>query len=107
MRLAFVLFVVLSACGAKRTAPAWPKMTEKEVDGGESLAPKPSAVASADKDKDDDEDAAEAKPAEKTEKADAKPAEKTEAKPAETKPDAKPSEEVIITTEEIVIEIDE
>lgn len=106
MRLLFVLFVVLSACGAKRSAPAWPKMTEKEVDGGESLAPKPSAVATADKD-DDEDDAVEAKPAEKTEKADAKPADKTETKPADTKPDAKPSEEVIITTEEIVIEIDE
>lgn len=105
MRLLFVLFVVLAACGAKRTGPAWPKMTEKEIDGGESLAPKASAVASVDKD--DDDVPVVAKPAEKAEPA--KPEAKGETKPAETKPaePAKPTEELIITTEEIVIEIDE
>jgi hypothetical protein len=80
-------------------------MTVKETDGGESIAPraKASAVAAASK----DDDVVETKPA-----AD-KPAAATPAKPdAETtKPAATPStqapDDIVITTEEIVIEIDD
>src|SRR5688572_22801923 len=100
MRLAFALFILLSACGAKRASPAWPKMTEKETDGGESLAPraKASAVAAAAADKDDDadDDKADAKPA--AEKSDDKKAEPETPKPA-TPGATQASEDLIITTE--------
>jgi len=104
MRLVLALFLV-AACGSKPTAgPAWPKTADKETDGGESLAPraKASAVAAAD----DDDDEVEATPA-----AD-KPAATTPKPDAETpKPattgSAQAPEDIVITTEEIVIEIDE
>ena len=105
MRLVLAV-LLLAACGAKSSAPAWPKMAERETDGGESLAPraKASAVAAA-ADDDDDEPAA-------ATKSEDKPAAKTDAKPdAETPKPASTStqapEEIIITTEEIVIEIDD
>lgn len=106
MRLVLAV-LLLAACSSKpAAAPAWPKMAERETDGGESLAPraKASAVAAAADDDDDDE-----KPAAKS---DDKPAAKPDAKPdAETpKPAATATqapEEIIITTEEIVIEIDD
>ena len=104
MRLAFALFILLSACGAKRSAPAWPKMTEKETDGGESLAPRAKASAVAAAADDDDDDDAVVKVEDKVE---AKTETKPETPKAATPTAPQPSEEIIITTEEIVIEIDE
>lgn len=60
MRRAAVLLIVLAAaCGGPRASgPAWPKMTESESDGGESLAPhaRATSVAAASGDDDDDDD---------------------------------------------------
>ena len=105
MRLALAVFF-LAACGAKAaTGPAWPKMAEREADGGESLAPraKASAVAAA-SDDDDDEPApapVAAKPA-ATAKAEPEPP-----KPATTTAPTQAPDDVVITTEELVIEIDD
>ncbi len=104
MRLVLAV-LLLASCGAKSSAPAWPKMAERETDGGESLEPRAKASAVAAVEKADEPAAA------KTDDKD-KPA----AKPDAAKPDAetpKPAsttqapEEIIITTEEIVIEIDD
>ena len=108
MRLVLALFVV-AACGGKPSAaPAWPKTADKEVDGGESLEPhaKASAVAAATK-KDEgtsltpEVDPTE-KPAVEKPKADAETP-----KPATTTGSTPATDEIVITTEEIVIEIDE
>ena len=105
MRLVLALFVV-AACGGKPSAaPAWPKTADKEVDGGESLEPRAKAASVAAATKDDDVAvvtpvADKDKPAApKTDAETAKPATPTGTTPA--------TEEIIITTEEIVIEIDE
>ena len=102
MRLvaSLLLSVLMAACGGSAKAgPAWPKQAEKEVDGGESLEPRTaSAVAAVEED--DDEEVVEEKP---VEKAVEKPA-AVEVKPATPAP-TPPAEP--ITTEEIVIEIDD
>ncbi len=109
MRLVLAVFV-LAACTSKPSAaPAWPKhdatiVDGKEGDGGESIEPraKASAVAKAD----DEATVVAATPA-----AADKPA--TPAKTdAETPKPATPGatqapDDIVITTEEIVIEIDE
>lgn len=105
MRLVLAVFI-LAACGRPAaTAPAWPKMTDKETDGGESLAPraKASAVAAAD---DDDDDKPTVTPVVDKPAAD-KPKSETETPKPATTPSTQALEEIIITTEEIVIEIDE
>ncbi|MEO8702266.1 MAG: hypothetical protein ABI867_19635 [Kofleriaceae bacterium] len=102
-----VLLVVavlgLLACGASAKGPAWPKQTTKEVDGGESLAPRSSVAAV-----DDSDDVAEIKPdavepksEDKPKAKDTKPETPTGVKPAATTPD-EPA-----TTEEIVIEVED
>jgi hypothetical protein len=103
MRLVAVFLSVLMtvACGGRSSAgPAWPKQAEKEVDGGESLEPRTaSAIAAVE---DDEDEKVEEEPVEK-------PAEKpaaVEVKPATPAPTA-PTPEEPITTEEIVIEIDD
>ncbi len=102
MRRALLLVVLIAGCGARSSSgPAWPKMTEKETDGGESLAPRTatSVVAAAADDDDDDvkivATPATDKPAATTDK----PA--TVGTPTVTAPDDP------ITVEEIVIEIDD
>ena len=103
MRLVLAVLLLAACSGKPAAAPAWPKMAEREADGGESLAPraKASAVAAV-AEADDDEPVA---------KPEAKPETKPEAKPdAETPKPASTTqapEEIIITTEEIVIEIDD
>lgn len=94
-------------CGAgSSTGPAWPKSTVKEPDGGETLAPRPSAASVA---------AVERAP-EPAEKIEARAAFESATKPdatSETKPAvAKPAPgsdktDDPITTEEIVIEIND
>jgi hypothetical protein len=97
-----VLSAVLlaAACGGRSTAvPAWPKQSDKEVDGGESLEPRTaSAIAAVE---DEKEDVVEAKPVEKP----AEPPAAVEPTPSTPTPPTPPEES--ITTEEIVIEIEE
>ncbi|HEY5933525.1 MAG TPA: hypothetical protein VIU61_02760 [Kofleriaceae bacterium] len=101
MRLVALLSVLMMACGGSAKAgPAWPKQADKEVDGGESLEPRTASAVAAVEDDDDDEVVVEVKPVEK-------PVEKpaaVEVKPATPVP-APPAEP--ITTEEIMIEIEE
>lgn len=94
-----VLVLGLAACAGRAHGPAWPKMAEREVDGGESLAPhQPSVIA-------------EAKP-----EAPAKPAASadTDATPAAATDDAPPTlgepviaPEEVIEVDDIVIEIND
>ncbi|MDQ3297162.1 MAG: hypothetical protein M3619_11295 [Myxococcota bacterium] len=105
---ACVLSASLGACSsAHARKPAWPKQTEPEVDGGESLAPRNATAVAAhddddadadDADADDDEVVTTPKPTLTTPS--------TDAKPTPTTPTATVIEDVVIT-EEIVIEIDD
>lgn len=104
MRLG-LLVITLAACSSPAAAgPSWPKATVREVDGGESLAPRAAARAIAAVGEDD-------KPADKA--ADGKPAApatstggSTADKPAMTAPAAMAPDDPIMI-EDIVIEIDD
>jgi len=89
-----------AACGGSARGPAWPKLTVAETDGGESLAPRKAASFSIEEA--EDEVVVEVTP-----------------EPAKVKPEIKASEtpkgatstpttapDLVITTEEIVIEIE-
>jgi hypothetical protein len=102
--------LLVAACGARTASgPAWPKSADKEIDGGESLEPRTPAASVVTGKDDDDKD----KGKDKTEVAKAtdkpatgdKPATTNAAQPSVGEP--RPVDDVIITTEEIVIEIDE
>ncbi|CAN5426139.1 hypothetical protein BH11MYX1_BH11MYX1_24380 [soil metagenome] len=93
-----LLAALLCSCAGSSHAAAWPKAHERQVDGGESLAPHEARVVTASKAADDDKPAA---PAAVT----TTPA-ATEAKPAAATPPAATSEEPI-QAEEIIIEIDD
>lgn len=105
MRIALALVLVVSACGGRAGAgAAWPKMAERENDGGESLAPRPGAAAIAAVAKsDDDDDDIKVVSSGTTE---AKPAPASSASTATTGPAAQPDDNPIMI-EDIVIEIDE
>jgi hypothetical protein len=94
----WLLVFALAACSHASTGPAWPKSTAVAADGGESLAPRPSAHELASPES-ADEVAVAPSP---TAPAKAAPAATSEAAPAVTTPTEEP-----ITTEEITIEIDE
>ncbi|MBL0219975.1 MAG: hypothetical protein IPQ07_39675 [Myxococcales bacterium] len=102
-RVLFVVCVLTAACGASpRGNPAWPKMADKEADGGESIAPHPGAtsiVAATDTDDDDDDIKVVAAPTAAT------PAAAAAAAPAVTPTVTAPED--TITIEEITIEIDD
>jgi hypothetical protein len=99
-----LLVVALVGCGhSKASGPAWPEPSKTADDGGESIAPQPSATYAAVVEK--SADVEEAKPA--TTEA-AKPVAATEDKPATTAPaTTTPATDEVITTEEIIIEIDD
>jgi hypothetical protein len=102
-----LLTSLMAACSARSAGPAWPKQTFPDDDGGESLAPRDAITTALE---DEEDDAVEVKP-DKTEKpakdqpdkAD-KPAETTAETPKGTTPVVP---EDVITTEDIVIEIEE
>src|SRR5262245_60844959 len=98
------LAVILAGCThAATTSPAWPKQHEAEKDGGESLAPPESKQRSVAVEKSDDD----AKPEPKVEaKPDVKPA-ASEAATGLTSPAVTQPTEETITTEDIIIEIDD
>ena len=100
-----LLVVALAACGpAKARGPAWPAPSTTAEDGGESVAPRPSATyAAAIERSADNED----KPAAETASAAAadKPAED---KPATTPAISQPTTiEDVFMSEDIIIEIEE
>lgn len=99
----FLLAVVLASCThAATTSPAWPKASEPEKDGGESLAPHESRQISVAVEK----SAEEAKPDAKAEaKPAAAPAE-AGAAPAAAATTTQPTEETIMS-EEIIIDVDD
>lgn len=89
-----------AACsGSRSAAPAWPKLHDTEVDGGESLEPRPKTQVAAAVATSDDKTPA---PAE----APVAPVVAPVVAPAVTAPTTVAPEEVI-TTEDIVIEVDE
>jgi hypothetical protein len=97
MRLGLLVFA-LAACSSSASAnPAWPKARPREVDGGESLAPRAAARAIAAVIEED-------KPAVPAAAPVAAPA--AVDKPATAAPAAPAADEPIIT-EEIVIEIED
>ena len=102
-RAVLVVAVLIAGCGAHRdSGPAWPKMADKDTDGGESLTPRQGAmsvVAAADDD--DDDIKVVAVPAAATPAGAAATAATPAATPAATAP------EDTIMVEEIVIEIDD
>jgi hypothetical protein len=108
MRLALALVFVLSAtaCGARAGGGvAWPKMAERESDGGETLAPHPGAAAIAlSATADDDDDDITVVSSDPTE---AKPAAASSASTAADEPAAESDDDDPLTVEEIVIEIEE
>jgi hypothetical protein len=95
----WLLVIALAACSHGTTGPAWPKSSASASDGGESLAPRPSAHELAAPEADDEIAIAPTAPAAPTKAA---PAATTEAAPATTTPT-----DETITTEEITIEIDD
>ncbi len=101
----FVLALVLAGCASHAASgPAWPKQSHSDDDGGESIAPRVVRPVEAAADKSDDDDkpapAPAAAPAAKEAPAPAAPA----AVPGAPAP---PAVEETITTEDIVIEIDD
>lgn len=100
--LRILLAVGLAGCANASSGVAWPKQAAREPDGGESLAPRSAAVA-IESSKDDsviEMDVPTVKP-------EPKPAE-VKPKPAETPVGPRPTQDDgVITTEEIIIEIDD
>lgn len=103
--LACACVCALVACGhSSASGPKWPEPSTTAEDGGESIEPKPGATyaAAIEKSADDNDD----KPAAST--ADETPAATTtDEKPAATTSDDKPAGDDVITTDEIIIEIED
>jgi hypothetical protein len=107
LRAALLAGILLAACGGSHAGgPAWPKAHATESDGGESLAPqKASAVAAIEEAEDTTPSVSAAvTPSAPAASTPAVKAEKSE-KPAT--PESSPSTDEILTTEEIIIEIDD
>lgn len=108
MRLG-LLVIALAACsagGASSAGPAWPKPTVRELDGGESLAPRAAAraIAAIVEDEGPADEAASDQPAAP---AGSGAGSSSTDKPTATTPEATPPADEPITTEEIVIEIED
>lgn len=100
VRVAIVVGL-LAGCSAHAKAPAWPKQSVKDTDGGESLAPRTPAAVAAIEDADDAVEV-DAKPDVKPDKPD-----KPKATPETPKGTATAVPDEPIMTDEIVIEIDD
>ena len=99
------LLGLLAGCGGGRErGPAWPKLHEREADGGESLAPRqPSSVAAIEDADDAPPAAATPAPAAGAAAPAAAPASKAE-RPAEA---PAPREPDVLNVEDIIIEIED
>lgn len=100
-----VLAGMLAACGGAREAgPTWPKLHAREADGGESLAPRQASSVAAIEEADDATPSAAALAAPPAAApAAAAPAPRTD-RPADAPAAREPD---ILTTEDIIIEIDD
>lgn len=100
-----VLALVLAGCAShSASGPAWPKSSHGDDDGGESIAPRVVRPVEAAADKSDDDDA---KPAPAPAAAPAAKEAPKEAPAATPGAPAPAAVEETITTEDIVIEIDD
>jgi len=98
------LVIVLAACSSSAAAgPAWPRSTPHDTDGGESLAPR--AVARSVTARDPGDKSAERPPADRPAGVSISPPVPTD-RPAVTAPPPPASDEPV-TTEDIVIEIED
>jgi hypothetical protein len=105
MRLGLLMIVLAACAAAPPSGPAWPKLSPRAADGGESIAPREAAraLAAIEEDKPaegSDTDAPARSPA------DEQPGASTGDKPAAPAPAADPAIEELLMTEEIVIEVD-
>jgi len=99
-----VLVAMLAACGgATSRGPAWPQLHAREADGGESLAPRQASSVAAIEEAVDVTSSA-AAPAAPAAAAPASPSSARPDRPADAPP---PREPDILTTEDIIIEIDD
>ena len=100
----WLLLVALFGCGHPRTSgPKWPEPSKTADDGGESVAPAPSATYAAAIEK--SAEASDDKPAAATSSTpSAKP---DDDKPATAPAESKPTVEDVFMSEEIIIEIDD
>ncbi len=107
LRSSLLAGILLAACGGRPAGgPAWPKAHATEADGGESLAPqKASAVAAIEEAEDATPSAAAG--AAPSAPAASTPAVKSEKSEKPTSPEASTPKDEILTTEEIIIEIDD
>jgi hypothetical protein len=101
-----VASLLLAACTQSSRGPAWPKASDKSMDGGESLAPHKASPLDDKSDDDDDVIVMDDKP-DKTEK----PASKSEDKPAATGDTPKSptitAPDDILNVDDIIIDIDD
>jgi hypothetical protein len=100
-----LIVCVLAACGhSSASGPKWPEASVKEEDGGESLEPRPSATyaAAVEKSEDDKDDKPAAASSDETPEAP-----ESDDKPATTSAPTQPANDDVITTEEIIIEIED
>lgn len=110
LRAISLVAVFLVACSAGPRGPAWPKQTDPEVDGGESLEPRTASATAVEQSEDepadepeaDAEDAAEASDTEDEPSAETA---ETSDEPASDEDEGGDDDE--LTTEELVIEIEE
>lgn len=102
--LLLAIVVAASGChGAKQTGPAWPAPSTTADDGGQSIEPRPTSVATSvekSADNDDEDDKKADAPAAKSAATDEKPAS------TPTLPSAQPTEPVMLD-DEIIIEVDD
>jgi hypothetical protein len=100
-----LLLVALVGCGhAKATGPSWPEPSTTADDGGESIAPHPSAAYAAAVESSND--AADAKPAAEATTASTTPAANDDT-PVATPAVSQPIVEDVFMSEEIIIEIED
>lgn len=102
----FAILVASAGChGSKQSGPAWPTPSATAEDGGESIAPRSSSIASAVEKSVDDSDDGDAKDEPAAD--DAKPAAASDIKEITPEPQsAAPTDEPIIT-DELIIEIED
>lgn len=102
-----LVIALIAACGGTRVSgPAWPKQTDPDEDGGHSLAPLAPAAATVEASDDEEPEKPDAEPVEAEAKPEAEP-ETTEDATAATETPESTADEIIITTEEIVIEVED